>query len=44
MRVAPYTQRLNIGARPKYPLLEAELIEWFREARKQLKTITCYMI
>ena len=44
MRVAPYTQRLNIGARPKYPLLEAELIEWFREARRQLKTITRYMI
>jgi len=44
MRVAPYTQRLNIGARLKYPLLEAELIEWFREARRQLKTITRYMI
>ena len=44
MRVAPYTQRLNIGAHPKYPLLEAELIDWFREARKQLKTITRYMI
>ena len=32
--VAPYIQKLNIGARPKYPLLEAELLEWFQELRK----------
>ena len=44
MRVAPYTQKLNIGARPKYPHLEEELMEWFREARNQLKTVTRFMI
>ena len=27
LNAAPYTQRLNIGARPKYPHLEEELIE-----------------
>ena len=44
LRVAPYTQKLNIGARPKYPLLEAELLEWFQELRRQLKTVTRFMI
>ena len=44
LNAAPYTQRLNMGARPKYPLLEDELLGWFKEARKQLKTVTCYMI
>ncbi|GES93238.1 pogo transposable element with KRAB domain [Rhizophagus clarus] len=29
LNAAPYTQRLNTGARPKYPYLEAELIEWW---------------
>src|SRR5687768_6169923 len=44
MHVAPYIQRLNIGARPKYPQLEDKLLVWFRELRKQLKTVTRYMI
>ncbi|GES91790.1 pogo transposable element with KRAB domain [Rhizophagus clarus] len=43
LNAAPYTQRLNTGARPKYPYLEAELIEWVKEARSQLKTVTRYM-
>ena len=44
LNVAPYTQRLNIGARPKYPHLEDELIDWVKEARNQLKTVSRYMI
>jgi len=28
----------------KYPQLEEELLEWFRELRRQLKTVTKYMI
>ena len=44
MRVAPYNQRLNGGARPKYPHLEVELIEWFKESRSQLKVVSRYMI
>ncbi|HJY15922.1 MAG TPA: transposase [Nitrososphaeraceae archaeon] len=44
MHAAPYNQKLNVGARPKYPQLEEELLEWFRELRKQLKTVTRYMI
>ncbi len=27
LKVAPYIQKLNTGACPKYPLLETELIE-----------------
>ena len=34
MRVAPYNQRLNTGARPKYPQLEKELLEWIRELHR----------
>src|SRR5205823_183294 len=44
MRVSPCIQRLSIGARPKYPQLEVELIEWFKEFRTQLKTVSRYMI
>lgn len=44
MSVAPYIQRLNTGARPKYPLLEEEMLTWFRELRRQLKTVTRFMI
>lgn len=44
LKVAPYTQKLSQGARPKFPQLEVELIEWFKEARKQLKTVSRYMI
>ena len=32
MKVAPYIQKLVPGAHPKYPQLETELIEWFRES------------
>ena len=32
LNVVPYTQRLNIGARPKYPHLESKLIDWIKEA------------
>jgi transposase-like protein len=34
IKVAPYSQRLNGGARPKYPALEVELLEWFKESRE----------
>ncbi|EXX73263.1 hypothetical protein RIR_jg12104.t1 [Rhizophagus irregularis DAOM 181602=DAOM 197198] len=44
MIVAPYIQKLVKGARPKYQQLETELIEWFRDSRRQLKTISRYMI
>ena len=44
LKAAPYIQRLNTGARPKYPQLEVELMEWFRESRSQLKVVTRYMI
>ena len=29
LKAAPYVQKLSSGARPKYPELEAEVIEWF---------------
>ena len=44
MKVAPYVQKLVRGAYPRYQQLETELIEWFKESRKQLKTISRYMI
>jgi transposase-like protein len=44
MCAAPYVQKLNIGARPKYLQLEEELLEWVRDLRRQLKTVTRYMI
>src|SRR4051794_3779914 len=44
LNAAPYTQRLNTGARPKYSHLEEELIEWVKETQNQLKTVTRYMI
>lgn len=44
LNAAPYTQRLNTGARPKYPHLENELKEWVKEFRNQLKAVTRYMI
>src|SRR4051812_37755659 len=44
MKVAPYTQKLVPGARPKYSQLETELMEWFKESRSQLKTVSRYMI
>ncbi|GES73260.1 pogo transposable element with KRAB domain [Rhizophagus clarus] len=44
LKAAPYIQKLTTGARPKYPQLEVELMEWFRESRRQLKVVTRYMI
>ena len=44
MKVAPYIQKLTPGSRPKYPELETELLDWFKESRSQLKVITRYMI
>ena len=40
LKAAPYIQKLTTGARPKYPQLEVELMEWFRESRHQLKVVT----
>ncbi|CAG8740786.1 12029_t:CDS:2, partial [Ambispora leptoticha] len=37
MKAAPYIQKLSHGARLRYPELEAELIEWFRDLRSQQK-------
>jgi len=42
--VTSYVQKLNIGAHPKFSHLEDELMEWFTEARSQLKTVTRFMI
>ena len=44
MKVAPYIQKLAPGSRPKYPELETELLDWFKESRSQLKVVTRYMI
>ena len=44
LRTAPYTQKLTTGAYPKYPLLENELFEWFKESQNQLKVISRYII
>ncbi|CAG8529488.1 22640_t:CDS:2, partial [Dentiscutata erythropus] len=43
-QVSPYVRRLNTSARPKYPQLEKELLEWFHGLRGQLKTVTRFMI
>src|ERR1044072_5666670 len=32
LRTASYTQKLTTGTHPKYPLLEDELFEWFKES------------
>ena len=44
LKVAPYVQKLSQGQRPKYPELEIELIDWFKESRSQLKVVSRYMI
>src|SRR6185312_1238222 len=44
LKAVPYIQKLSIGARPKYPELKTELIEWFRGLRSQNKTVNRYMI
>ncbi|CAG8508477.1 22517_t:CDS:2, partial [Dentiscutata erythropus] len=44
LKAAPYIQKLSNGARPKYPELEAELIEWFQGLRSQNKTVGRYII
>ena len=44
MKVASYIQKLTPGLRLKYPELETELLDWFKEPRSQLKVVTRYMI
>ena len=44
MKVASYIQKLTPGLHPKYPELETELLDWFKESWSQLKVITHYMI
>src|SRR2546421_10220737 len=44
MKVAPYIQKLTPGSHPKYPKLETELLDWFKEFQSQLKVVTRYMI
>ena len=44
MKVAPYIQKLTSGSHPKYPELETEFLDWFKESQSQLKVITRYMI
>ena len=44
MKVTPYIQKLTPGSCLKYPELETELLDWFKESRSQLKVITHYMI
>ena len=44
LKVAPYIQKLAPGSRPKYPELETEFLDWFKESRSQLKVVTRYMI
>ncbi|CAG8608816.1 21571_t:CDS:2, partial [Gigaspora rosea] len=39
LKAAPYIQKLSIGARPKYPELETELIEWFRGFDLRIKLL-----
>ena len=33
MKVAPYIQKLIPGSYSKYPKLETELLDWFKESR-----------
>jgi DDE superfamily endonuclease/Tc5 transposase DNA-binding domain/Brinker DNA-binding domain len=40
----PHIKRLNAGFRPKYPALEAELIIWIQELRKQQKAVSRSMV
>ncbi|CAG8784740.1 15577_t:CDS:1, partial [Racocetra persica] len=44
MKAASYIQKLSHGARLRYPKLEAELIEWFRDLRSQQKVVSQFMI
>ncbi|CAG8662168.1 27949_t:CDS:1, partial [Dentiscutata erythropus] len=42
--VPAYVKQLNIGARPKYPLLEADLKNWIKSLRSQQKIVLQQMI
>src|SRR6185437_9893421 len=42
--VPPYVKRLNIGARPKYPLLEVDIKNWVKSLRSQQKIVSRQMI
>ena len=44
MKVTSYIQKLTPGSRLKYPELEIELLDWFKESQSQLKVVTRYMI
>ena len=35
MKVTPYIQKLTPGSRPKYPELETELLDWFKESESE---------
>ena len=40
MKVTSYIQKLTPGSCPKYPELETELLDWFKESQSQLKVVT----
>src|SRR5215475_13878957 len=42
--MASYIQKLTPDSCLKYPELETELLDWFKESRSQLKVIIRYMI
>ncbi|CAI2197199.1 11752_t:CDS:1, partial [Funneliformis geosporum] len=42
--VTLYIQKLNTDIHLKFLYIEDELIEWFTEARGQLKTVTRFII
>jgi len=44
MKVVPYIQKLTPDSRLKYPELETELLDWFKESRSQLKVVTHYTV
>ncbi|CAG8610939.1 565_t:CDS:2, partial [Dentiscutata erythropus] len=42
--VPPYVKQLNIGARPKYLLLEVDIKNWVKSLRSQQKIVSRQMI
>ena len=44
MKVVPYIQKLTPGSHLKYPELETEPLDQFKESRSQLKVVIRYMI
>ena len=44
LKAQPGKKKLNKGASPKYPALEATLVEWIRERRNRQKAVSRYMI